>query len=130
MLSIGVDLSEVARIEALIARYGARFLDRVFTTQEQAYCNGRVTSLAARFAIKEAVAKALGTGMGEQVTWREVEVVNDAQGKPLLLLHGKTRAHAESLGLQQWAISLSHTEALAIAFVVATGQGENVKRET
>lgn len=129
MLTVGVDLSEVARVEALIVRYGARFLDRVFTADEQAYCHGRVTSLAARFAIKEAVAKALGTGMGEQVTWREVEVVNDAQGRPLLLLHGKTRAYADSQGLNHWSISLSHTQALAIAFVVATGQALHVDRK-
>lgn len=123
MLTIGVDLSEVARVEQLVSRYGNRFLNRVFTAQEQAYCNGRVTSLAARFAIKEAVAKALGTGMGERVTWREIEIVNDARGKPELILHGKTRAYAESLGLQQWTVSLSHTDSLAIGFVVATGDG-------
>ncbi len=120
MLTVGVDLSEVDRVEYLVSRYGDRFLNRVFTAQEQAYCNGRITSLAARFAIKEAVAKALGTGMGELVTWREIEIVNDAQGKPELILHGKTCAYADSLGLQQWAISLSHTNSLAIGFVVAT----------
>ncbi len=121
MLTIGVDLSELERIESLISRYGDRFLNRVFTAQEQAYCNGRISSLAARFAIKEAVAKALGTGMGEIVTWREIEVVNDDQGKPELILHNKTQAYANSLGLRQWAISLSHTDTLAIGFVVATG---------
>lgn len=123
MLTIGVDLSEVPRVEALINRYGERFLNRVFTAQEQAYCHGRSTSLAARFAIKEAVAKALGTGMGEMVTWREIEVVNDPQGKPELLLHSRTRAYAESLGLRHWAISLSHTESLAIGFVIASSGG-------
>ncbi len=124
MLTVGVDLSEVDRVSALVTRYGERFLDRVFTAQEQAYCNGRITSLSARFAIKEAVAKALGTGIGEMVAWKEIEIVNDAQGKPELILHNKTRAYAESLGLRQWAISLSHTDVLAVGFVVATGDGK------
>ncbi|MCA9932831.1 MAG: holo-ACP synthase [Ardenticatenaceae bacterium] len=120
MLTVGVDLSETERVAYLVERYGERFVNRVFTAQEQAYCNGRITSLTARFAIKEAVAKALGTGIGEIVTWRDIEVINDPQGKPELVLHNKTKAYADSLGLRHWAISLSHTDALAIGFVVAT----------
>ncbi|MCA9972990.1 MAG: holo-ACP synthase [Anaerolineales bacterium] len=120
-LTVGVDLSEVPRIERLLTRYGARFSNRVFTTQEQAYCNGRVASLAGRFAIKEAVAKALGTGIG-QLAWTDIEVLSDAHGRPYLVLHNRAKALAGSLGLQQWAISLSHTDSLAIGFVVATGE--------
>ncbi|MCA9958041.1 MAG: holo-ACP synthase [Anaerolineales bacterium] len=124
MLTVGVDLSEVARIEALLNRYGDRFRNRVFTEREQVYCNGRITSLAGRFAIKEAVAKALGTGIGAVLTWKDIEVVNDDRGKPELVLHNQAQTLAHELGLQQWAISLSHTDSLAIGFVVATGSDQ------
>lgn len=120
MLATGVDISEVDRIARLLQTYGERFSRRVFTAQELAYCNGRITSLAARFAIKEAVSKALGTGFGAQLSWTDIEVVNDANGKPELLLHTKAQLLADSLGLRHWAISLSHTNSLAIGFVVAT----------
>lgn len=121
MLTVGVDLSEVARIERLLTQYGDRFSNRVFTPREQAYCNGRLSSLAGRFAIKEAVAKALGTGIGD-LTWTDIEVVNNERGQPQLLLHNNARTLADNMGLQQWAISLSHTDTLAIGFVVATGE--------
>lgn len=121
MLAVGVDLSDVARIERLLAQYGDRFRNRVFTAQEQAYCNGRLPSLAGRFAIKEAVAKALGTGIGD-LTWTDIEVVNNERGQPQLLLHNRARELAADLGLHHWAISLSHTDALAIGFVVATSE--------
>ncbi|GIK57198.1 MAG: holo-[acyl-carrier-protein] synthase [Chloroflexota bacterium] len=111
---------EIARIEQGIARYGERFLQRFFTEQEQAFCNGRVASLAARFAAKEAVGKALGTGIGD-IRWVDVEVVCDAGGKPELVLHDVAQELAQARGLTQWAISLSHTETHAIAFVVAMG---------
>ena len=125
MLTVGVDLSEVDRIEKLLQRYGPRFSGRIFTEREQAYCNGRITSLAGRYAIKEAVAKALGTGIGEFVAWKDIEVVNDERGKPELILHNQARELADDLGLHQWAISLSHTTTLAIGFVVATGKEVN-----
>ncbi len=121
MLTIGVGLSEVARIEKLLTQYGERFSNRVFTEREQVYCNGRTTSLAARFAIKEAAAKALGTGIGGRFSWKDIEVVNDANGKPELVLHNQAQTLAQELGLDHWAISLSHTDSLAIGFVVATG---------
>ncbi|MBE7528685.1 MAG: holo-ACP synthase [Chloroflexi bacterium] len=120
MLAAGVDMIEIARIEQGIARYGERFLQRFFTEQEQAFCNGRVASLAARFAAKEAVGKALGTGIGD-IRWVDVEVVCDAGGKPELVLHDVAQELAQARGLTQWAISLSHTETHAIAFVVAMG---------
>ncbi len=110
---------EIARIERGIARYGARFLQRFFTEQEQTFCNGRVASLAARFAAKEAVGKALGTGIGD-IRWLDVEVVVDERGRPELVLHDAAQQLAQSRGLTQWAISLTHTETHAIAFVVAT----------
>ena len=124
MLRTGVDLCEVERIEKLLLQYGERFSRRIFTEQEQAYCKDRLTSLAGRFAIKEAVAKALGTGIGKEVAWTDIEVINDAQGKPELVLHNQAKSLAAKLGLEQWAISLSHTQSLAIGFVVATGNEE------
>lgn len=121
MLTTGVDMIEVARIERGIERHGERFLDRFFTKQEQAYCNGRVTSLAGRFAVKEAVGKALGTGIGD-VSWQEIEIINDERGKPELVLHNQAKALAAAGGLTKWAISLAHTDTHAIGFVVATGE--------
>ena len=118
MLAVGVDMIEVARVAASIERHGQRFLDRVFTAQEQAYCNGRVASLAGRFAVKEAVGKAFGTGIGD-IDWVEVEVVCDAQGKPDLALHGKAQALAAARNLHGWAISLSHTDTHAVGMAVA-----------
>ncbi|HEX6385754.1 MAG TPA: holo-ACP synthase [Anaerolineae bacterium] len=119
MLAVGVDIIEVARIERAIARHGDRFFNRFFTAQEQAYCDGRATSLAGRFAIKEAVGKALGTGIGD-IRWTDVEVVCDNNGRPELVLHNEARELASTLGLRQWSISLSHTETHAVGFAVAT----------
>lgn len=120
MLSSGVDMIEVARIERGIKRHGQRFLDRFFTAQEQAYCNGRYASLAGRFAVKEAVGKALGTGIGD-VRWVDIEIMCDGRGRPELLLHGQAQTLAQELGLMQWSISLSHTDTYAIGFAVAIG---------
>ena len=111
---------EVARMERGFERHGQRFLDRFFTPQEQTYCEGRATSLAGRFAIKEAVGKAMGTGIGD-IFWKDVEVVTDERGRPELILHERAKDLATQLGLTEWAISLSHTETHAIGFVVAMG---------
>lgn len=112
---------EVARIERGIARHGERFYRRFFTEQERAYCHGRIASLAGRFAVKEAVGKALGTGIGD-INWTDIEVVCDKRGKPELVLHRRARQLAQEKGLSHWSISLSHTETHAIGFVVATGE--------
>ncbi len=120
MLAVGVDMIEIARIERGIARHGDRFLQRFFTEQEIGYCNGRISSLAGRFAIKEAVGKALGTGIGD-INWTDVEVVCDGRGKPQLVLHNRAIALAQAQGLAEWSISLSHTDGHAIGFVVAMG---------
>lgn len=125
MLTTGVDLIEIARIERVVKNHGERFLARVFTPNEVLYCRGRVPELAARFAAKEAVSKALGVGVRvlsrEGIHWRDVEVVGDHRGKPLVRLFGRAAERAEELGLTEWAISLSHTREHAIAFVVAQG---------
>lgn len=118
MLSVGVDLAEIPRIRRALTRWGERFLRRVYTPAEVAYCRGRVPELAARFAAKEAVSKALGTGL-VGVSWVEMEVLADRRGKPLVVLHGRALARAEALGLDTWAVSLTHTDSTAAAFVVA-----------
>jgi len=120
-VSVGVDIIEIKRIQQVLQRHGERFLQRVYTEAEMAYCRGRVPELAARFAAKEAVSKALGTGIVGRggISWREVEVLPDARGKPLVHLHGQARDRAESLGLKAFAISLSHSQEYAVAFVVA-----------
>jgi holo-[acyl-carrier protein] synthase len=120
MLAVGVDMIEVARIERAAARHGARFYNRFFTSQELEYCTGRAERLAGRFAVKEAVAKALGTGIGD-VNWTDIEVVCDRRGKPELLLHNRAQQLAADLGLHQWAISLTHTGTHAVGFAVAQG---------
>jgi holo-[acyl-carrier protein] synthase len=123
MLTTGVDLIEIARVERVLERYGERFLERVFTPAEVIYCRARPAELAARFAAKEAVAKALGVGVRMMarrgIRWQEAEIVGDHRGKPLVRLHGSAAQRAKDLGLTQWAVSLSHTEEHAVAFVVA-----------
>jgi len=123
MLTVGIDLIEVTRVERVLARYGDRFLERVFTPAEILYCRARPPELAARFAAKEAVAKALGVGVRmiarDGINWRDVEVIGDMRGKPLVRLYYRAAERAGELRLTEWAVSLSHTREHAIAFVVA-----------
>ena len=124
ILGIGIDLVEVGRIENLLERHGQRFQDRTFTAGEQAYCNPMsrpAVHFAARFAAKEAVAKALGTGFAEGVSWADVEVERDAAGKPSVRLHGGAARRAEALGITRWHLSLTHTQEQAMAQVIAEG---------
>lgn len=118
MLACGVDMIEVYRIDQAILRHGDRFFNRFFTAQELIDANGRTPALAARFAAKEAAAKALGTGIGD-IEWKEVEIIKGARGEPLLKLNGKAHALAQQLGWHEWSVSLSHTHEHAIAMVVA-----------
>lgn len=117
-LATGVDLVDVDRIREAIERHGERFVARIFTQVEQRECGGRATSLAARFAAKEAAAKALGCGIGD-VSWLDIEVRGDENHAPHLYLYGAGEKLAKELGLVNWSVSLSHTETQAIAFVVA-----------
>lgn len=123
ILRTGVDMIEIERVRQSIKRHGDRFLTRVYTDAELVACRGRAESLAARFAAKEAVAKALGTGIWrEGIGWRDIEVTRDGEtGAPVLALHGAASQRAETLGLTTWSISLSHDRERAIAFVVAMG---------
>ena len=118
----GVDLIEIARIAAVLKRHPKRFLEKVFTPAEVAYCRGRVPELAVRFAAKEAISKALGTGL-RGVYFREMEIYNDRRGKPLVRLHGAARRRAGELGIESLDVSLSHTDQLAIAQVVGLARG-------
>lgn len=152
-LRTGVDLIEIERISASIARHGEKFLARIYTPRELEICTAEnqprmnaatlegtptrgyqggasapsrvglrvdIKSLAARFAAKEAVAKALGTGIGA-VSFQEIEILRDENYAPVLYLHGAANQLAVSLGLENWSISLSHIETHAIAMVVALG---------
>lgn len=119
-LSNGVDLVEIERFQGAIQRHGERFLRRVFTEGEMEEVGHNLASLAARFAAKEAVSKALGTGIGP-IAWREIEVLRGDARRPILHLHGEAARRAESLGLSTWALSLSHTQNYAIAMVVGIG---------
>jgi holo-[acyl-carrier protein] synthase len=118
MLSTGVDLIEIDRVAGVLERYGDRFLRRIFTPGEIAYCRGRPPNLAARFAAKEAVMKSLGTGF-RGVGWRDVEVVRAPSGAPSPRLHGRAKRRAERLGVIEIGISLSHSRGFAMAFAVA-----------
>jgi holo-[acyl-carrier protein] synthase len=117
--SVGIDAIEIERIQAVLDRHGERFLSRVYTRAEAAYCRGRVPELAVRFAGKEAISKALGTGI-RGIVWREMEILPDRRGKPLVFLHGRAKLRAQQLGLTHFAISLTHARELALAFVVAS----------
>ncbi|MBI4497080.1 MAG: holo-ACP synthase [Chloroflexi bacterium] len=117
MHTVGVDIIEIARIRESIERFGERFLHRIYTEREIQFCRGRVPELAARFAAKEAVMKALGTGV-RGVGWRDIEVLPMRGGKPLVYLSGRARVRAEAMGLGELAISLTHSEDFAIATVV------------
>jgi holo-[acyl-carrier protein] synthase len=118
MLRCGIDSIEISRVEDGIARFGERFLNRFFTAGERSDCKDQPHRLAARLAGKEAVAKALGTGIGK-VGWRDIEIRGDEQGRPVLTLHGAAVQVSASLGLSEWDISLTHTQTTASAVAVA-----------
>lgn len=119
-LRTGVDLIEIERFNNAIIRHGERFLGRVFTHRELDEVGDNVASLAARFAAKEATAKALGTGIGD-VGWQEIEILRGPMKQPNLFLHGQASRLAERLDLETWSLSLSHSQSHAVALVVAIG---------
>jgi holo-[acyl-carrier protein] synthase len=121
VLGVGTDLIEIARIAESVRRYGDRFLGRIFTPREIEYCQRKknaAESFAARFAAKEAGAKALGTGISHGVGWLELEVVREPSGKPGLQLSGRAAERAARLGVARVSLSLTHSGALALAVVV------------
>jgi len=117
MLTTGVDMIEIWRIQGALERWGQRFLNRIYTEGEISYCRGRPANLAARFAAKEAAMKALGTGL-RGVGWKDIEVVRGPGGAPSICLHGRALLRAEKLGVRELALSLSHSRDYAVAFVV------------
>ena len=119
-LRTGVDLIEISRIEEVIARHGRHYLERIYTPAEREQCGKRAESLAGRFAAKEAVAKALGCGIGD-VTWKEIEILGDEQNAPILTLHGAAEQKAKELGLTTWSVSISHSQSHSVAFAVLIG---------
>jgi len=122
MLITGVDIIEIKRVEKVALSYGDRFLKRIYTDGEIKYCRGRAPQLASRFAAKEAVMKALGTGI-RGVGWRDVEVTRKRGMAPDIKLHGRAQKRASQIGLTGLAISLSHSKEFAVASVI----GESTK---
>ena len=118
MLTTGVDIIEIPRIQRALERYGQRFLNRIFTPGEIEYCRGRAPNLAGRFAAKEATMKALGTGV-RGVGWKDIEVVRAESGAPSVKLHGRAKKRAERLQVLEISLSMSHSREYAVAFVVA-----------
>lgn len=121
IVGIGVDLCEVERLEAAIARHGERFLARIYTDMERAYCESkpnRMERFAGRFAAKEAAMKAIGTGWSRGVGWRDFEVTRAASGQPVIRFHGAAGKIAEALGVRRALVSITHIKSMAMAQVV------------
>lgn len=120
VLRTGVDLLEISRLSQLQAEIKPRFLARVFTKNELELFKDSDASLSGRFAAKESVAKALGTGIGE-ISWQDIEILKGDTGEPKLILHGIALELSNQLGLTQWSVTISHTQSQAIALAVAIG---------
>jgi holo-[acyl-carrier protein] synthase len=119
-VTTGVDVIEIERIGDAVARWGERFLNRVYTPGEISYCRGRTQSLAGRFAAKEAVSKALGVGI-RRIRWRDIEILPDPRGKPQVFLHGRAASYASRQGIAGLDVSITHSRTDAVAMVVAWG---------
>ena len=120
-VAVGIDIIEIARIQRTLDDFGERFLRRVYTERERERYRGRTNELAARFAAKEATSKALGTGI-IGIRWREMEVLPNRRGKPVLILHGRAAERARQLGLTDFSLSLTHSRTDAMAFIVAVAR--------
>ncbi|MDO9087513.1 MAG: holo-ACP synthase [Anaerolineaceae bacterium] len=118
MLRNGVDLIEIDRLEKIDPKIRHRFINRVFSDEEKLICGNNNSCYAARFAAKEAVSKALGTGIGE-IHWKDIEILRGEKGQPVIHLHAKAKEREIALGITNWAISISHSRTVAIAFVIA-----------
>lgn len=121
LIGLGIDLTEVERIRTLLERHGERFKERTFTASEAKYCDSCADAAihyAARFAAKEAGAKALGTGFAEGVGWMDIEVTRSANGCPGIVFHGGAKVRAATLGVKRVLVSLTHTQEIASAQVI------------
>jgi len=119
---VGIDIIEVARIKAMMRKHPERFLERVFTPAEQAYCRRsrrHAEHFAARFAAKEAAMKALGTGLSAGIAWTDIEVGHDEGGRPMITLSGEAKKIAKRLRIRELQISLTHVKSVAVASVIA-----------
>jgi len=124
ILGIGTDIVECLRITRLVQRHGEQFVQRVYTTDEVSYCQSRKQSMqhyAGRWAAKEAILKALGTGWVRGIGWRDVEVINDGSGRPVVELHGRARELSEEAGIDEIIVSISHCRSHAVAYALALG---------
>ncbi len=120
-LRSGIDSIEISRLKEIQPEIRDRFISRVFTEQEISQARDRNDALSGLFAAKEAVSKALGTGIG-RVAWQDIEIIHLISGQPILRLHGHAKIVAEQLGLEEWSISISHDRSKAVALAVAIGQ--------
>ncbi|MBP9903197.1 MAG: holo-ACP synthase [Verrucomicrobiota bacterium] len=126
ILGLGIDIIEVARVQSSVARFGDRFLNRLLLPAELAYCQQHKDAapfVAVRFAAKEAIAKAFGTGIGAHLGWHDMEVRRKESGEPFVVLHGKGQALFAARGARQLHLSLSHTQNYATAVVVLESTG-------
>jgi holo-[acyl-carrier protein] synthase len=121
----GIDIIEIHRVKSIADRYGQRFFKRIYTNNELAYCRGRAPQLASRFAAKEAVMKALGTGT-RGVRWRDIEVVRLPGMAPSIKLYGSALVRAENIGINHLSLSLSHSKEYAVASVVCESTHGNL----
>ena len=127
IIAHGIDLVDFPRIEDMVARHGERFLDRVFTAEEQKYAQANkngIEKLAGRFAAKEAVLKLVGTGWRGKIAWTDIEVVNTETGQPQVKLSGEVKKIADKLGIMQISVSITHTANFAIASAVASAESD------
>jgi len=125
IIAHGIDLVDCPRIEGMVKRHGERFINRVFTTTEQAYAEAnknKIEKLAGRFAAKEAVLKLLGTGWRGKIAWTDIEIINNSLGQPEVTLDGEVKKIADELGIKHISVSITHTANFAIASAVALAQ--------
>ncbi len=125
ILAHGIDLVDCPRIEEMVKRHGERFINRVFTTAEQAYAEANknnIEKLAGRFAAKEAILKLMGTGWRGKIAWTDIEIVNNDVGQPEVTLSGEVRKIADKFGIEHISVSITHTANFAIASAVALTQ--------
>ena len=121
MIKSGIDLIRTNRLAEVNPAIRERFINRVFTQQEQAQAKGDFETLSGIFAAKEAVSKALGTGIGK-VAWQDIEILHERSGEPLVHLHGVAKEVAEFKGLKEWSVSITHDGGMAAAVAVAIGE--------
>ncbi|HBO46196.1 MAG TPA: holo-[acyl-carrier-protein] synthase [Planctomycetaceae bacterium] len=124
VIGIGTDITECLRIAKMIERHAELFIERVYTPKEIRYCQSRKQStehFTGRWAAKEAILKALGTGWRRGIAWRDIEVLNETGGRPIVYVHGGVKKVVEQMGITSLQVSISHCRTHAIAMAVATG---------